>query len=157
MNKLTEDQLKQYHQDGFILLKNFFNREEIELLHKSAVADRTLDEQSYGRKAGADMERVEEALKRMELIYVIMDPGDAVFFHSNLLHRSDQNKSDQSRWSMVCCYNARSNDPYKDSHHPRYTPLAKVDDDAIKRDGISRFADDGSDAFLNPDDDQSAK
>ena len=85
------------------------------------------------------MERVNETLKRLELVYVVMEPGDAVFFHANLLHRSDQNKSDNPRWSMVCCYNAKSNDPYKESHHPRYTPLKKVNDDVIKKSGISGF------------------
>jgi len=58
---------------------------------------------------------------------------------------------------MVCCYNAKSNDFYKESHHPRYTPLKKVDDSAIKEAGISRFEQDGPDASLNPDDDHSAK
>ena len=33
---------------------------------------------------------------------------------------------------MVCCYNARSNDPYQESRHARYTPLVKVDDSALK-------------------------
>ena len=32
---------------------------------------------------------------------------------------------------MICCYNAKSNDPFKESHHPRYTKLHKVDDDQI--------------------------
>ena len=71
-----------------------------------------------------------------------MEPGDAVFFHGNTLHRSDQNKSDHPRWSMVCCYNAKHNDPYKDSHHPRYTPLDKVADSAIKQVGVTRFEND---------------
>ena len=84
-----------------------------------------------GDQAGADMERVEEAKKRLELVHVTMDPGDALFFHSNLLHASAANESDHSRWAMICCYNAKSNDPYKESHHPRYTKLHKVDDDQI--------------------------
>ena len=84
-----------------------------------------------GDQAGADMERVEEAKKRFELVHVTMDPGDALFFHSNLLHASAANESDYSRWAMICCYNAKSNDPYKESHHPRYTKLQKVDDDQI--------------------------
>jgi hypothetical protein len=85
-----------------------------------------------GDQTGADMERVHAAKERMELVYVEADPGDALFFHCNLLHRSDQNLSDQPRWSLICCYNARSNDPYKESKHPRYTPLAKVASDAIR-------------------------
>ena len=84
-----------------------------------------------GDQAGADLGRVAEIEKRLEKVYVELEPGDAVFFHSNLLHCSDANLSDQSRWTLICCFNAKSNDPYKDSHHPRYTPLSKLDDDAI--------------------------
>jgi ectoine hydroxylase len=117
-----------------------------------------IDHVKSGDQAGADMERVNEACKRLELVYCEMEPGDAVFFHCNTLHRSDQNRSDQSRWSMICCYNAARNDPYKESHHPRYTPLEKVDDNAIKQVGIKRFADDSSDvAFLDPKHDRSVK
>lgn len=94
-----------------------------------------------GDQAGANKERVGEILKRMPLIHVEMEPGDTLFFHCNLLHRSDQNRSDNPRWSMICCYNAARNDPYKESHHPRYTPLMKVPDSAIKEAGLKRFAD----------------
>ena len=113
-----------------------------------------------GDQAGADRERIEEILKRPELFpleYVEMEPGDALFFHSNLLHRSDQNRSDNPRWAMICCYNARSNDPYKESHHPRYTPLRVVPDAAIKQAGIKRFADSGDVAWLEDARDSSAK
>jgi ectoine hydroxylase-related dioxygenase (phytanoyl-CoA dioxygenase family) len=83
-------------------------------------------------QTGADGERVKAALARMPLIYVECEPGDALFFHGNLLHRSDQNTSPNPRWSLICCYNAAANDPYKESKHPRYSPLARVADDAIK-------------------------
>ena len=110
-----------------------------------------------GDQAGADMERVKEILKRNELVHVEMGPGDALFFQSNLLHRSDQNRSEHARWSMICCYNARSNDPYKDSHHPRYTPLEKVSDDAIKAVGLKHFNPDQAKAgWLDPEADSSA-
>ena len=56
-----------------------------------------------------------------------------LFFHANLLHRSDQNRSENPRWAMICCYNAARNDPYKEAHHPRYTPLKKVPDSAIRK------------------------
>jgi hypothetical protein len=114
--------------------------------------------QLTGDQAGADPERVAEILKRMELVYVEMEPGDVLFFHSNVLHRSDRNASEHPRWSMICCYNARSNDPYKESHHPRYTPLEPVEDSAIKQIGVKRFADDQSDvSWLDPHHDGSAK
>lgn len=91
-----------------------------------------IDHLKVGDQTGADPERVEEARKRLELVYCQMEPGSAVMFHCNLLHRSDQNKSDKPRWSYICCYNAARNDPYKESHHPRYHPLKKVPDSAIR-------------------------
>lgn len=110
-----------------------------------------------GDQAGADQERVDEALKRLELIYCEMEPGDAIFFHSNLLHRSDQNKSPNPRWSLICCYNAARNDPYKESHHPRYTKLHKVDDIEIKKVGMKRFAEGSeSSSFMDPEEDHSS-
>ena len=111
-----------------------------------------------GEQAGADMERVNEAKKRHELVYCVMKPGDALFFHSNLLHASARNDSDKPRWSMICCYNARSNDPYKEAQHPRYTPLKKVPDAMIRKVGIHRSADDKSNvAWLDAKKDSSAK
>jgi hypothetical protein len=88
-----------------------------------------------GDQAGADMERVNEVLKVREKVYCEMEPGDALFFHPNLLHASDQNLSDNSRWTLICCYNKASNNPYKESHHPSYTKLHKVDDDMIVKVG----------------------
>lgn len=114
--------------------------------------------QLTGEQAGADPERVRAIVERFEVQYVEMNPGDVLFFHSNVLHRSDQNKSDHPRWSMICCYNSRSNDPYKDSHHPRYTPLDRLNDEMIKKIGVKRFAEDNSDvAWLDPNRDASAK
>jgi ectoine hydroxylase len=111
-----------------------------------------------GDQAGADQKRVEQVLKRLPLVYVEMDPGDVLFFHCNLLHRSDQNRSQKPRWSMICCYNAARNDPYADSHHPRYTPLHTVPNSAILEAGIRRFADSTSNvAWLEEDKDKSAR
>ncbi len=81
-----------------------------------------------GDQAGADTAHVNEALKRLETIQCEMAPGDTLFFHCNLLHCSAANLSEQARWALICCYNARSNDPYKESHHPGYTKLDKVED-----------------------------
>ncbi len=90
-----------------------------------------IDHGKTGDQTGADLERVEQALKRFELVYIDAQPGDALFFHCNLLHRSDQNRSENPRWSLICCYNAARNSPYKESRHPAYAPLAKVGDEAI--------------------------
>ena len=64
----------------------------------------------------------------MDLVHVELAPGDVLFFHSNTLHASDQNKSEHPRWSFICCYNTKHNDPYKASHHPFYEKLEKVPD-----------------------------
>lgn len=117
-----------------------------------------IDHVLTGDQAGADMERVHEAEKVLELVYVEMDPGDVLFFHANLLHRSDRNKSDNPRWSMICCYNSARNNPYKEHHHPRYTPLSKVPNSAIRKAGLRRFSDSSSDvAWLDNAEDKSAK
>lgn len=91
-----------------------------------------IDHGQTGDQTGADLERVEVALQRMELEYIEAEPGDVLVFHCNLLHRSDMNRSERSRWSLICCYNAARNDPYKESRHPRYTPLEKTSDSAIR-------------------------
>lgn len=92
----------------------------------------------FGDQTGADPERTSEAMKVMDLVYAEMEPGDALLFHCNTLHRSDQNKSANPRWSLICCYNAATNNPYKESHHPRYEPLKKVPDAALKELGATQ-------------------
>lgn len=99
-----------------------------------------------GEQVGADPRRVEEMLKRFERVYVEMEPGDGLFFHSNVMHRSDQNRSPNRRWTVIFCYNAARNDPYLEHHHPQYTPLSKVADDAVRAAGV-RFANGGDDHF----------
>ena len=99
-----------------------------------------------GQQVGADPRRVEEMLKSLELVYAEMEPGDGLFFHANVMHRSDQNRSDNRRWTVLFCYNAARNNPYLEHHHPQYTPLHKVDDDAIKSAGIKHA--DGSDDYF---------
>jgi ectoine hydroxylase-related dioxygenase (phytanoyl-CoA dioxygenase family) len=96
-----------------------------------------------GSQVGADLARVEKAQETLETVYCEMAPGDALFFHCNLLHRSDRNGSPNRRWTLLCCYNAARNNPFVEHHHPSYTKLEKVDDDAIKRTGLA-FAKDPS-------------
>ncbi len=90
-----------------------------------------LEHGKVGGQTGADPERVEAVLQRMPLEYVEMEPGDALFFHANVLHRSDQNTSEDPRWSLIACFNARSNSPYETLRHNAYTPLHVVDDQAV--------------------------
>jgi ectoine hydroxylase-related dioxygenase (phytanoyl-CoA dioxygenase family) len=95
-----------------------------------------MDHDKVGDQTGvADQERLQAALARLELVHCELEPGSAIFFHCNLLHRSDQNKSPDPRWAFIACYNARRNDPYLDSRHPRYTPLEKWEDSRVKEIG----------------------
>ncbi len=91
-----------------------------------------IDHGKTGEQVGADMQRVEAAIEKHELVYCEMEPGDALFFHGNLLHRSDQNHSDHPRWSLICCYNTRHNDPIvQDGRHPNYSKLETWPDDRV--------------------------
>jgi hypothetical protein len=91
-----------------------------------------IDHGKVGDQTGADPERVQEAVKVLPLVYCEMGPGDALFFHSNTLHRSDQNRSPHRRTTFLCCYNSARNNPYKVHHHPQYYRLEKVAETALK-------------------------
>ncbi len=84
-----------------------------------------------GEQVGADMQMVNNALKTMELVYVELEPGDALIFHSNLLHRSEANLSDYPRWSVISCYNLQSNLAYNETSTSYKVPVDIVPDDAI--------------------------
>lgn len=84
-----------------------------------------------GEQVGASQHYVDLALKTMELVYVELKAGDALFFHSNLLHRSEANLSDNSRWSLISCYNRSGNRPYNESSSSSTVPLESVPDEAL--------------------------
>jgi hypothetical protein len=94
-----------------------------------------------GEQVGADMVMVNNALRTMELIYCELEPGDALIFHSNLLHRSEANLSAQPRWSIISCYNAQSNPAYNEQSTSWQIPVEMVPDDAILNWQAASFAD----------------
>jgi ectoine hydroxylase-related dioxygenase (phytanoyl-CoA dioxygenase family) len=67
----------------------------------------------------------------MEHVYVTLEAGDALFFHSNILHRSGPNLSDKPRWSLISCYNRNSNVPYNEPSGKSTIPIDVVPDDAL--------------------------
>ena len=92
-----------------------------------------IDHVSIGEQTGADPDRIKAALERLPLVYCELEPGDAIFFHANLLHRSDRNDSDQPRWTLICCFNTRHNDPIvQNGRHPNYSPLEIWPDDRVR-------------------------
>ena len=89
-----------------------------------------------GEQVGADMVMVNHCLRTMEHVYVELEPGDALFFHSNLLHRSEANLSDFPRWSIISCYNSLSNPAYNDESVSWKQPVEIVPDDALIQSAI---------------------
>lgn len=110
-----------------------------------------LEHYIYGGQSGADITRVAELEDRLETVVFDAEPGDALFFHSNTLHSSSPNESNGTREVLLCCYNRASNDPYMPHHHPGYTPLSRVDDDALLRTGLTMSGHDRE--FMDPADD----
>lgn len=84
-----------------------------------------------GEQVGASQHYVDLALKTMELVYVEILPGDALFFHSNLLHRSEANLSEAPRWSLISVYNRSENIPYNEPSQSSTVPLKAVPDSAL--------------------------
>src|SRR5215212_1833010 len=103
-----------------------------------------LEHNFVGEQQGADMPFVEEALKRCERVYVELNPGDVLFFHSNILHMSEANLSDKPRWSFISAYNLSYNVPFREKSTSCITPLKTVADEKILASdpiGISAKAD----------------
>lgn len=95
--------------------------------HKCGRIDHTI----VGDQTGADIERVQEILKVCDHVYAELKAGDALFFHSNVLHTSSDNCSANERRALVIAYNKASNDPGPHQKHPGYTHLDMVENSAI--------------------------
>jgi ectoine hydroxylase-related dioxygenase (phytanoyl-CoA dioxygenase family) len=88
------------------------------------------------KQNAADPARVAAVLERSDIVHCELEPGDAVVFHANTLHRSDQNRSDRRRWTFLVCYNAVSNDTLTRDDDRYYVPLDKVGDSAVLEAGV---------------------
>ncbi len=108
-----------------------------------------------GEQVGADMVMVNHCLKMMEHVYVELQPGDALFFHSNILHRSEANLSDHPRWSLISCYNSLSNPAFNDDSESWKTPVAVVDDEALMQAAVEGASEQGD--FLKKENDPALK
>jgi len=108
-----------------------------------------------GEQVGASQHYVDLALKTMPLVYVELEPGDALFFHPNLLHRSEANLSDTARWSLISCYNRQHNVGYNEPNGSHTTPVQVVPDEALmewETSGVQESA-----GFLTKDKDEALK
>ncbi|WP_158905591.1 phytanoyl-CoA dioxygenase family protein [Burkholderia sp. L27(2015)] len=107
----------------------------LQVLRRSHLVGR-VDHVQSGKQVSADPARVEHLVKQLETVQCVMEPGDVIFFHCNMLHTSARNDSPKRRWVLISCYNAKSNDPVIKHHHPQYNPLKKVPDSAILEVGM---------------------
>jgi hypothetical protein len=71
-----------------------------------------LEHVQLGEQLSADEQRVAAASAAFESHDLILAPGDAAFFHCNLVHGSPPNHSLQPRRSLIVSYNAYSNQPF---------------------------------------------
>lgn len=100
------------------------------------------------KQSSADPARLEHILARHGVVHCELDPGDALIFHANTLHRSDQNQSPNRRWTLIICYNAVANDTVTRDDDRYYVPLDKVGDDAVLAAGL-KFAGGGREHFTS--------
>ncbi len=61
----------------------------------------------------ADPGRVALLIERCERVYCEMQPGAALFFHSNTLHHSEPNPSTEPRWALITNYTRSDNPPFQ--------------------------------------------
>ncbi len=93
-----------------------------------------------GGQYRVDPDRLKEVEKVADHVHCELEPGDALFFHCNTLHRSDQNRSEKRRWTLLACYNTKHNSPFKTVvPGTPYRPLDIAPDSAILSAGV-RFA-----------------
>ena len=111
-----------------------------------------------GEQVGASQRYVDLALDTMEHLFVELSAGDTLFFHSNILHRSEANLSDKPRWSLISCYNRETNTGYNESssNSASTTPINTVPDEALLTWEPKALNVDGSD-FLTKEADVSLK
>lgn len=89
-----------------------------------------LDLAKIGNTVGLESSTLAQILEHMEVVSFEMSPGDALFFHANLLHGSAPNQTDTTRSLVHCAYNGVSNAPFikASRKHHHYQPLKKLPD-----------------------------
>ena len=102
-----------------------------------------------GDQVGADIERVNICMEQMGLVYVELEPGDVLFFHGNLLHRSDSNRSERPRLSLISAYNLTSNKPFKEEPDSAHAVVHALPDERIVEIGARGIYEKSN--FLTPD------
>ena len=90
-----------------------------------------LEHSGLGSQLIANRDRVDLALEHMEEITCELSPGSVLYFDGNILHASHQNRSQQSRWSLVISYVPASNVWVK-QEPSTITRIEPLDDGALE-------------------------
>lgn len=78
-----------------------------------------LDHGAAGGQLGADPKRVQSLAERLGVEACLLDAGDALFFHANLLHMSDANRSAHSRLGLITSFFREDNESIVDDDRYR--------------------------------------
>lgn len=85
-----------------------------------------------GDLASVGEERIKQIIDRLGKPLVCETwPGDCLFFHSNLLHTSGPNISQDKRWNLVLAYNQVDNAPRDGGFLPPPSPILIVEDSHV--------------------------
>lgn len=94
-----------------------------------------LEHEHLGAQQIADRGRVALALEEMEEVYCEMGAGSVLYFHGNILHASDANLSDSSRWCLIYAY-VPSTNRWILPQAPQLAPIERLHDTGF-RDALS--------------------
>ncbi len=89
--------------------------------HKLPTLEHSFNDEE--ESTGVDSSTINYLLESMDLVNLVLNAGDAIFFHSNLLHRSGENKSTESCWAAISCYSSMGNQRFKGPFSSWYTPI----------------------------------
>jgi len=81
---------------------------------------------NVGEQVGAEISRVDVLKDKLGVVYCELEPGDAVYFHSNLLHSSNPNLSDKSRWGLISSFFRSDNESCINDSRFRRKSIAKI-------------------------------
>ena len=96
-----------------------------------------------------DPERLEPALDLFDLVHCELNAGDMLFTHSNLLHASSPNDSDDWRRSMIIAYNSEDNNPItSETIIPAFSAIPVLEDSELASFGVVTHSSDRDD-FLS--------
>ena len=78
-----------------------------------------------------DNKNIALALEEMEEIHCEMGAGSVLYFHGNILHASNPNLSDTSRWCLIYA-SVPSTNRWILPEAPQLAPIERLDDTAFR-------------------------